>query len=412
MRTFLCLGIVSMFLLSCQSDDDALPTPNERKDIPLSRSEQEMTASGNAFAFKFFETIAENEMSESFFISPLSASLALSMTSNGAEGTTLDEMKATLGFADYSLEEMNAYYKKLIAGLLAADNTTTLGIANSIWIEQNFSVKQPFIDVNKDAYDAQVSKLDFRSQQSVETINQWCSDKTNKRIPKIVDNLDPTIKLILINALYFKGTWVNQFDKNDTAPDDFTTASGQKRKVDMMNQECSTLYTEDEGLQIAELPYGNQAFSMVILLPDEDQNMDNLIDRLTPENWEKWTEQLYGSIVNIKLPKFKQEYERKLNDDLQAMGMNIPFLEGLADFSKIADTDGLYIGTVKQKTFVEVNEEGTEAAAITSVETVATSAEPPRAISFHANRPFIYIIKEKSTGAILFMGKMGNPSSN
>ncbi|MDR3118485.1 MAG: serpin family protein [Mediterranea sp.] len=411
-RIFPCIGVVSILLLSCQSEDLTL-IPNERKDISLTRSEVEMTALGNEFAFGFFKTVVDNEEKENVFVSPLSASIALSMAANGAAESTLEEMKTTLGFENYSLDEMNVYYEKLVDGLPAVDNTTTLGIANSIWIKEGFNVKQPFVDVNKDRYDAEVKYLDFNSRQAVDVINQWCSDQTNRRITNILDYIDPDARLFLINALYFKGVWAGKFDRRNTVPDDFTAASGQKKKVDMMRRECGTPYASDEGLRILELPYGNEAFSMIILLPDEDQSIDNIVDRLTSENWKRWLERLNNHTVDVKLPKFKMEYSRELINDLKELGMNIPF--GIdADFSKMSDA-GLFIGLVKQDAFVEVNEEGTEAAAVTVVGMFATSLPDggkPQVIPFHVNRPFICIIKEKSTGAILFMGKVGNPLSN
>ena len=404
-RTFLCMGITSLLLLSCQPDD-LTPTPNPREDIPLTTRQREMTASGNAFALNFFKTITGDEEKENVFVSPLSASLALSMTANGAAGSTLEEMKSVLGFEGCTLEEMNEYYKTLVKGLLAADRSTTLGIAHSIWVQEGFGVKQPFIDLNKDAYDAEVRNLDFNSPQAAGVINQWCSDKTNKRITKILDGTSGDARLFLINALYFKGIWTSRFDKHNTAPGDFTTTAGRKNKVDMMRQECNAPYVEAEGLQIAELPYGNEAFGMVILLPEEGQDINNVAERLTPENWEEWMQQMSSRTIDIKLPKFRLEYSRDLKKDLMEMGMTVPFREE-ADFSGMSDTP-LFIGLVKQDTFVEVNEEGTEAAAVTVVGMELTSAGGDRAIPFHVDRPFICIIREKSTGAILFMGKIGD----
>jgi serpin B len=403
-RTFLCVGIASLLLLSCQSDDPT-PIPNPRKDIPLTRPELEMAALGNEFAFKLFKTITGNEEKENVFISPLSASIALSMTANGAAGSTREEMRSVLGFKDYSMEEMNEYYRKLVKGLLAVDHSTTLGIANSIWVKEGFEVKQPFIDLNKDMYDAEVRNLDFGSPQAVNTINRWCSDKTNKRITKVLDKIGPDARLFLINALYFKGAWTSKFDKRNTVSGDFTTVSGRKNKAEMMRQECNTLYATDEGLQIVELPYGNEAFGMTILLPEKGQDIDNVTGRLTPENWKEWTRQLSACTIDIKLPKFKLEYSRDLIEDLMKMGMTVPFGNS-ADFSNMSDA-GLCIGMVKQDAFVEVNEEGTEAAAVTIVGMDLASAGEPQVIPFHVDRPFIYIIKEKSTGAILFMGKIG-----
>lgn len=400
-KTLLCI-LASMLLLSCESDDS---TPAPRKDIPLSRSELQMAALGNSFAFDFFKTIAADEKKDNLFISPLSASIALSMSANGAAGETLEEMKATLGFKDYSLDEMNEYYNKLINGLLTVDNSTTLGIANSIWIKKGFDVKQPFIDLNKEAYDAEVRTLEFDAK-AVDIINQWCSNKTNKRIPKVLAEISENARLFLINALYFKGTWTSEFNKSNTKKEDFTTVSGQKSEVELMRQECDTPYLEDEGMQIVELPYGNEAFSMVVLLPEEGRSIDDAIQQLTADNWNKWMQALSSHTVDIKLPKFKLEYDRDLMEDLKKMGMTLPFIQGVADFSNISST-GLHIGMVKQNTFVEVNEEGTEAAAVTVIGFETTSVGGGK-VSFHVNRPFVYIIKEKSTGAILFMGKAGS----
>lgn len=400
------MSILTTLIISCQSDD-ALPTPGEREDIPLTRSEEEMTALGNKFAFNFFKTVSSNEKKENLFISPLSASLALAMTTNGAANNSLKEMKATLGFEEYSLEEMNGYYKKLVDGLLAVDNTTQLGIANSVWAHQGFPVEKDFIDVNKNMYNAEVRNLDFFSAGAVDIINGWCSDKTNQRIPKVIEEISGDARLFLINALYFKGIWKSRFDKANTRKGEFTTISGAKNNVDLMYQLCETPYTEGEGIQILELPYGNEAFSMVVLLPTEEYDVNHVMEQLTPENWDLWMKRLYTQTVDVKLPKFKLEYERKLNKDLMEMGMVEPFSPLSADFSKMSPQQ-LYIAFVQQNTFVEVNEEGTEAAAVTVVGMENTAApSEPQVIPFHVNRPFVFVIKEKSTGAILFMGKMG-----
>ena len=409
-KLFLCFSVLAMLISSCQSDDDATttPTPDERKDILLTRTEQEMTALGNEFAFKFFKTVSNNEKKENLFISPLSASLALSMTTNGAANNSLKEMKATLGFGDYSLEEMNEYYKKLVDGLLAVDNTTQLGIANSIWVNEGFPVEKAFIDANKKMYDAEVRNLNFFSTGAVDIINGWCSDKTNKRIPKVLEEISGDARLFLINALYFKGIWKSKFDKTNTKKEEFTTISGAKTTVDLMHQECTALYTSDEGIQIVELPYGNEAFSMVILLPTEEYDVNYVMEQLTPENWDVWMKRLYTQTVDVKLPKFKLEYDRRLNKDLMEMGMIEPFSPLSADFSNMSPQQ-LYIAFVQQNTFVEVNEEGTEAAAVTIIGMDNTAApSEPQIIPFHVNRPFVFVIKEKSTGAILFMGKMGS----
>lgn len=396
----------AMLLTACQSDDDS-NKPKARKDIDLTRSEQAITTAGNEFAFNFFRTVTENEEKENVFISPLSASIALSMTANGAQNNTLNEMVNTLGFKDFTLEELNNYYQKLTNALLAVDNTTSLGLANSIWIKNGFEVKTPFIDANRLKYDAQVEYLDFASPKALETINGWCADKTNKRITKVLDFIDPDARLFLINALYFKGTWVCQFEKKNTHEGPFTDINGATHPMELMQQVTNLPYTADEDVQILEMPYGNEAFSMVVVLPQTNKDIDAVIANLTPDTWNRWMETLGTKEVDVMLPKFKLEYERDLIDDLTLMGINDAFSATAADFGAMSAAE-LHIGLVKQNTFVEVNEEGTEAAAVTVVGMIENAAGPdPGPITFHATRPFLYIIKEKSTGAILFMGKMG-----
>lgn len=403
-KNLLLFAVAFLLFGACQSDDS--PNIEPRKDISLTRSEQEITNKGNAFAFNFFNQVNKTEEEDNFFISPLSASLALSMTTNGATGNTLEEIKTTLGFEEFSLAELNEYYKKLVAGLLNSDSSTDLGIANSIWIKEGYSVKQPFIDVNKQMYDAEVRYLDFSATGAVDVINGWCSDKTNKRIPKVLETIGSNARLFLINALYFKGAWVTKFDKKNTTKEDFTAIDGKKTSVEMMKQEAEFPYMSTEDFQMLQLPYGNEAFSMCLILPHSDKNIEDVISQLNADNWQKWYGWLGTRTVNIKLPRFKQEYSKVLNDDLKDMGMVLPFAAE-ADLTNIAS--GLMISLVKQDTFIEVNEEGTEAAAVTVVGMFESAGpEPPATPQFHANRPFIYLIKEKSTGAILFMGKLGS----
>ena len=220
------------------------------------------------------------------FISPLSASLCLSMIANGALGNTLSEMTDVLGFSGYSLEEMNNYNKKLVEALLDLDNTTQLGIANSIWIKKGFGVHDDFVSVNKKMYDAQVQELDFASPKAPDIINGWCAGKTNNCIPKVLNEIPETARLYLLNALYFKGIWKNQFKKSDTAEEAFTNADGSKSTVHMMNLRDERFnYAENEYFSMAELPYGNEAFSMVVLLPAEGKSLDECLPQLNDERW-------------------------------------------------------------------------------------------------------------------------------
>lgn len=404
-KTITALSLLCI-LAACQSDDNSSPQPKPRKDIALTRAEQEMMDLGTDFAFRFFNQVCKTEVEKpNLFISPLSASLCLSMIANGALGNTLSEMTDVLGFSGYSLEEMNNYNKKLVEALLDLDNTTQLGIANSIWIKKGFGVHDDFVSVNKKMYDAQVQELDFASPKAPDIINGWCAGKTNNCIPKVLNEIPETARLYLLNALYFKGIWKNQFKKSDTAEEAFTNADGSKSTVHMMNLRDERFnYAENEYFSMAELPYGNEAFSMVVLLPAEGKSLDECLPQLNDERWGEWNSSLSSSALNLKLPRFEMEYDKELIDDMMVMGMQEAFTPS-ADFSGMADED-LFISLLQQFTYVKVNEEGTEAAAVTVGGMDVVAPGPSMVIPFYVDRPFIFLIKEKSTGVILFMGKV------
>ncbi len=285
------------------------------------------------------------------------------------------------------------------------DNTTQLGIANSIWVKQGFKVYDSFVDVNKKMYDARVQELDFTSPTAKDVINRWCAEQTNNCIKEVIQRIPEDVRMYLINALYFKGIWKSQFQKSDTRQENFTNSDDTQRKVDMMNQTKRFNYAQNSAFSIAELPYGNEAFSMVLLLPAEDKTLDESLSELTYENWKEWNQVLSSRQLQVKLPRFNVEYNKILIGDMIALGMNDAFDSNKADFSKMSAED-LYIGVLQQFTYVNVDEEGTEAAAVTVGGNFATSVDPSSPIPFFVNRPFAFIIKEKSTGAILFMGKI------
>lgn len=406
-KTFAVLSLLCIFA-ACQSDDDSSSQLKPRKDINLTRSEQEMTDLGTDFAFRFFQQVCKTEVEEpNLFISPLSASLCLSMVANGAAGNTLTEMTDVLGFSGYSLEELNSYHKKLVEALLNLDNTTQLGVANSIWIRQGFKVYDDFINVNRTMYDAQVQELDFASPRAKDVINNWCAEKTNNCIKEVLQGAIPLeARLYLLNALYFKGTWKKQFNKSMTQERPFTNADGSQSAVQTMYMEEEHFnYASNEYFSMAEFPYGNEAFSMVVLLPAEGKALDDCLPQLTSEHWREWSDALSGAELSVILPRFELEYGKSLIADMRNMGMKDAFDEGLADFSKMSARD-LFIGLLKQYTYVKVDESGTEAAAVTVGGMVDSVGPSNRIIPFHVNRPFVFLIKEKSTGTILFIGKV------
>lgn len=405
-KTFAALSLLCI-LAACQSDDHSSPRLKPRKDISLTRAEQEMTDVGTEFAFRFFSQVCKTENKHpNLFISPLSATLCLSMITNGAAGNTLEEMKTVLGFSDYSLEEMNNYNQKLVSALLELDNTTRLGIANSIWVKQGFGVYDDFVNVNKKVYGAQVQELDFTSPDAKDVINGWCAEKTDNCIKDVLKEIPEDARLYLLNALYFKGIWKNQFEKSNTKAEQFTNVDGTRSTVRMMNMFGERFnYTENEYFSIAEFPYGNEAFSMAVLLPAEGKSLEECLPQLTDEHWREWSNTLSDVTLNVKLPRFELKYDKDLMEDMQEMGMKDAFDSRCADFSEMSDAK-LFVGLLEQHTYVKVNEEGTEAAAVTVGGMMDSAVGPGMDKQFYVNRPFVFLIKEKSTGVILFMGKV------
>lgn len=398
--------------VSCENSGSSDPKATEIKaaePIALSVAQQQKAAADNAFAFDLLrEVIATADDSKNAFISPLSATMALGMLYNGTSPAAGAEMAAALGMADLSAGQINDYYRTMREALLKIDPRTTLGIANSIWSREGYPVKPSFIDVNRANYDATIETRDF-GPATVREINAWVAGKTNDKIKTIVEEIPAEAVMYLINAVYFKGQWAFEFDKDATRNETFTRADGSRKQVPMMNQKGLFPYYEGAAMQCIELPYGNGAFGMVMLLPAAGSSVDELITGLDVEDYNAAIAALRELEVVVKLPRFRQECEFELNDPLANLGMRRIFEPG-GNLSGIADDSGLCVSVVKQKTFVEVNEQGTEAAAVTLIGDITTSlpAAPP---TFFADRPFVYLIREKSTGAILFIGRMDDPAN-
>jgi serpin B len=360
----------------------------------------------NEFGIDMFNLIAENE-DGNFNISPLSVSLALAMTYNGARTETKVAMEEALRVSGFTNEEINHAYKSLVEVLTKTDPLVTLEIAQSIWYREDRTVLDDFKTVNQTYYDAEVNALDFGRSDALDIINGWIEDKTNDKIQDMIKLIDPSHVMFLINAIYFNGEWKKQFKKENTFKGDFTRADGSVMKVDMMSKSDSARVLYEENFSAIELPYGKGNFNMVALVPSEGKNCDDILPELTAENWKNWMASM-NKIHDLKiwLPKFKAEYEIRLNDVLAAMGMGIAFEGGHADFSGINGNRELYIDYVQHNTFIDVNEKGTEAAAATVVAMKEFAAMP---MFFKVDKPFIYAITEKETGAILFIGKMMEP---
>lgn len=386
-------------------------TPGELKLVTLSQKQKDVLDKSNAFGFEFFKAvqpyIAQNK---NMMVSPLSVSMALGMTRNGAAGSTLDGMNTTLGFSDMSDDQINDSYKYIIETFTALDPKVKLAIANSIWYRNNFTVENDFLNVNKNYFNATVSPLNFSDPKSVSTINNWVSDNTNKLIPKIIDGIPDQMVMYLINAVYFKGQWRNQFDKSKTVSKPFYLTDGSTVSAPAMMQQADLQYFKGAGFEALQLPYNQGNFNMTVLLPEAGSSINSLIAQLSQQNWTEWSKDFSQHDVVLQLPKFKYEYEQqKMIDVLSQMGMGVAFDPDNADFTRINKDGGLFISEVKHKTFIETNEEGTEAAAVTSVGIGVTSVGPGSTVYFTVNRPFVYFISEKTSGAILFIGVVYNP---
>ncbi len=370
---------------------------------PLTNLEKRVVEAGNSFGLKLFNEISKDEANKNVFVSPLSISMALGMTLNGANGSTLNAMQNTLGLAGLTNQEINETYKNLIALFTGLDSKVIFQIANSIWHRPELQVELEFINTNKQYFNAEVNSIDFGSPSAAPTINGWVDKSTNGKIKEIVPNPIPRdVVMYLINAIYFKGPWKDAFKPANTRDETFYQADGSTVTRKMMNIHSRFGYFADNDVQVVDLPYGTGGYSMTVVLPKKGLNVDQLVATTDASRWASWIGGLKKIEMQLGLPKFTVEYKRELKEDLKILGMSIAFSDHHADFTRIDRHGGLYISAVQHKTFVDVNEEGTEAAAVTSVEVSRVSAPPVVRI----DRPFLFVIRESHTGGVLFIGKI------
>ena len=405
-KTNTILLVLVLTLAGCSHNLTPEPYP---VDIVMTPKSLQLVKTNNAFTFSLFKAIPESR-GKNVMVSPLSISLALSMTLNGADGTTKTDMIDALGLNDLSVDDINQVYSDLVTALKKADPNVVLNVANSIWIRKDFSVLEPFIATNQKYYDARVESLDFNAA-ALNTINSWVNTKTNTKIPKILDEISDEEIMFLINAIYFNGKWQIQFEKSQTQNGTFTLATGGSVNVPLMKIKEKFGYSEQTGYEALKMPYGRGKFGMVILLPDIGKTPDQIMQQMTPSTWETLKTALNSPVkVDVWMPRFKFTWESDLKEILSSLGMAVAFSKEEANFTKINSDGHLFITKVKHKTYIDVNEEGTEAAAATSVGIGFTSAGPGGP-EFHAIRPFLFFITEEDTGAILFAGKVENPLS-
>ena len=408
---------MSSLLLSCSSSEDVvdLGTPkqvvnmvSDPKPVQLTEAQRVFANDNNQFTLNFLKTVNETDKSgKSFIYSPLSITYVLGMVNDAATGQTEQELEKVLGFHEGGIQAVNDYCKNLIDNLPQVDNKVTLNMANAIFLNKRYTLKQQFEKDMQKYYDAKAEALDFSSSSTLGRINGWCSEKTKGMIPTILDEVDPRMMSYLLNAIYFKADWTSKFDPKNTKEEQFQMEKGST-KLPMMHQNVLIRYVKNDTYSAVEIPYGNGMWSMFVMLPEEGKTTNDVIDYLAQ------TTPLYSSRpyeVDLKLPRFEtssdtNDVDGNLIGLLNKMGINLAFDSQRAEIPNMCDKN-VYINMMRQKAKIKVNEEGSEAAAVTVAGMNATSAAPtePLKAIFHANRPFVYVIREASSGIILFVGK-------
>lgn len=381
-------------------------------DLPrdLSVAELDLIDADNRFSFRLFGAVAQAEDPDAnLFVSPLSVAMTLGMAHNGAAGPTKDALQEALDLAGLTDQQINESYRDLIALLRTLDDRIEVELANSVWYRQELTFSPSFFDLARTYFDAEVQGLDFSSSDAAPTINRWVDAKTRGRITEIVDAPIPIDMIMyLINAIYFKADWTTRFDPDLTRPGTFRLADGRQSTVDFMTHggALPLRTTSRTGGRLIDLSYGGGAYRMTILVPEAADGLPMLLEGLTDTEWNDWVADLDSSEATLFLPKFTLEYEVELKDALIRLGMEPAFCPN-EDFSRMFPQGNACVTRVSHKTFVDVNEEGTEAAAVTSVEVGVTSAGPP---TLRVDRPFLFVIREQLSGTILFMGRVADPA--
>ncbi|MGD2179114.1 MAG: serpin family protein [Anaerolineae bacterium] len=366
-----------------------------------------IVSANTRFGFKLLAQLARENAGKNLFISPASISIALTMVYSGAGGRTQAALAGTLELEGMSLDEINQASAVLMKALQSADPQVRLVIANALWAAKDVAFRPAFTRRLQEAYDAQVAEVDLSDPATLQLINDWVKTQTEGKIDSILSKLDPVTLLILVNAIYYKGRWTRPFDEENTRDGPFTLLDGSRKIVPMMSQSGSYRVYRGSDFQAVRLPYGEKRTAMYVFLPDRSSSLDEFQKRLTAENWNEWMSRFHHMEGSIVLPRFRLEYEKQLNETLMALGMGIAFGRG-ADFSAMCDTPA-YISEVVHKTFVEVNEEGTEAAAATAVVMVRSMLMPQETFRMVVDRPFFCAIRDERTGALLFMGSVVEP---
>lgn len=390
-----------------RKNQDNVNNKNNIEAKALTAPVEKINSANNKMAFKFLRSSIMANKNKNVVTSPLSLDTILSLTQNGAAGKTREEMLEALEMKGYDGSSINEDYKDIIANFNSL-KAVQVKMGNSIWIDQGLAVKEAFKDVGKKYYEADINEVDFSKTKTVDTVNRWVSDRTAGRIKKITDKFDDGTAMVLINTVYFKGAWKEAFEKSSTYKHKFKNGDGSESQVDMMKSDLMVDYLKGDGFQAVRLPYKDENIGMYVFLPDEGKTIDEFAEKMTLDNWNRWNSQFSKMNISVEIPRFKVEFEQKLNDVLKGFGMKSAF-EDSADFSNIRAQKDLCIDLVKQKCYIDVNETGTEAAAATEVEMKVTCMPVGGNIKFSADRPFVYAIADNKTGLIMFAGVVDKP---
>lgn len=409
-NTIFLTGFLLTIATAGCSDGDKSTNPQAGANLNLTPVQGRVIGAADEFGLEVYQRTVAARPDENVFLSPLSISIALGMVLNGAEGQTRQAILDCLHLTGAELDEVNAAYAELMKKLPVLDPNVTMEIANSAWYREGFPIKDSFLEVTDSVYSAEVAGLDFSSAEAPRTINGWVADKTHDKIQSIIQPpISPLSMLFLINAVYFYGNWTIQFDSAATYSAPFHLSGGTTVQCRMMQMHQKLEFFQNQQIKAVRLPYGDGDFAMLAILPADGSPVNDLISGLTVEQWQTWLQGLARTRIDLFMPRFTFSFEILLNQILSEMGMGLAFTPD-ADLTRIADVSDLHISEVRHKAFVDVNESGTEAAAVTSVGVGVTSVGPTHPV-MRLDRPFAFIIYEESTGTMIFAGKVAEPAT-
>ncbi len=409
MARILTFAFVIFLMLSCTNSNDQEKLPVT--DLIPSEKSAKIIAADNQFGFELFQKVnAAADDSKNTMISPMSVSLALAMLYNGTDGNTKTQIENMLHKENLTPDDINRSYKDLVEGLTSHDPKVELMISNAIFYRNTFNVKNDFLTTNQTFYNAEVASLDFsKTTETLNTVNSWVNNKTKGKIDKILDQVNPEDIMYLLNAIYFNGEWQYRFDTKDTKNQPFTKEDNKVIQVPTMSIENKFNFFANQTFQMLEMPYGSGKYSMLVFLPSSGKTTNDVISMLNSENITDWLSKMTEVDKKVYFPKFEFKFDKSLVEVLKSLGMTDAFT-GSANLSGIADGGNLQVSEVMHKTYIKVDERGTEAAAVTEVTIIYTSIGPDN--SFRVDHPFVFAIREKDTNSILFIGKVMNPAVN